>query len=356
MATFHHIATDGWSMAIFFRELVVLYGDFAAGRTPSLPELPLRYADWAVWQRQALAGGALDAQLAYWRRAARRRAGAGAARRPPALGGHRRPRRQPACGLSGRSGRPAPRPRGRRGDHPLHRAAGRLHGAPRALSGQDDFAVGLPAAGRNRAADRGADRLLRQHPGGARPAGGRSAVRRLCCGGCATPCWPPRAHQDVPFERLVEELQPERDRRPHPALPGGLHLPGQPARAGADAGARRRAAGRRARGGEVRPHAVGRRERRAPERLDGVPHRPVRSRHRRALAGASARPARGGGGRPSRRLSELPLLSAAERWQLAGEWNATAAPLPRSAACTSWSRPRRRARPTPRRWSPRTGS
>ncbi len=96
MATFHHIATDGWSMAIFFRELAVLYADFAAGRPSSLPELPVRYADWAVWQRQALAGGALDAQLAYWRRQLAGGAGADAARRPAALGGHRRPRRQPA--------------------------------------------------------------------------------------------------------------------------------------------------------------------------------------------------------------------------------------------------------------------
>jgi len=47
----HHIVSDGWTMAVFWRELSVLYGSFCAGRPSPLPELPIQYADFAVWQR-----------------------------------------------------------------------------------------------------------------------------------------------------------------------------------------------------------------------------------------------------------------------------------------------------------------
>ncbi len=297
MATFHHIATDGWSMAIFFRELAVLYADFAAGRPPSLPELPVRYADWAVWQRQALAGGALDAQLAYWRRQ---------------LAG------LPVLAL------PADRPRSAAtGDRGASRVvplpadlAGRLRGLGSgegitvfiALLSGFAAALGAPERpGRSRggphlrraqpAAHRGADRLLRQHPGGARPAGGRPAVRGAAAAGARYRAGRPEA-SGRPLRAAGRGAPAGAGRRPHPALPDRLHLSGQPALAGADAGSRRRAAGRRGGGGEVRPDAVGLRERRAPERLGGVPHRALRSRHRRALDGAPAGAAGDGGGRP----------------------------------------------------------
>ena len=68
LVTFHHIVADGWSMAIFFRELAALYAAFAAGGPSPLPELPIQYADFADWQRRRLAGEHLDRQLDYWRR------------------------------------------------------------------------------------------------------------------------------------------------------------------------------------------------------------------------------------------------------------------------------------------------
>ncbi|HEX2210284.1 MAG TPA: amino acid adenylation domain-containing protein, partial [Longimicrobium sp.] len=67
----HHIVADGWSMSILFRELTALYAAFVQGRTPSLPELPIQYADFAAWQREWLAGEVLERQFAYWRTALR---------------------------------------------------------------------------------------------------------------------------------------------------------------------------------------------------------------------------------------------------------------------------------------------
>jgi amino acid adenylation domain-containing protein len=65
---FHHAVTDGWSMDLFVRELAALYDAFAEGRESPLPDLPIQYADWAAWQRGWLEGGELNRQLAYWRR------------------------------------------------------------------------------------------------------------------------------------------------------------------------------------------------------------------------------------------------------------------------------------------------
>jgi amino acid adenylation domain-containing protein len=64
----HHIASDGWSLGVLFRELTALYEGFAGGDAPSLPELPIQYPDYALWQRESLQGAAMENQLAYWRR------------------------------------------------------------------------------------------------------------------------------------------------------------------------------------------------------------------------------------------------------------------------------------------------
>ena len=66
LITMHHIISDGWSIGVLLRELGVLYNAFIKGDTPSLPELVIQYADFAIWQRQCLAG-CLDRQLSYWK-------------------------------------------------------------------------------------------------------------------------------------------------------------------------------------------------------------------------------------------------------------------------------------------------
>ncbi|HEV2733291.1 MAG TPA: amino acid adenylation domain-containing protein, partial [Longimicrobiaceae bacterium] len=63
----HHIGSDGWSMGVLYRELSALYEAYREGRESPLAELPVQYADYAVWQREQLEGAALERQLAYWR-------------------------------------------------------------------------------------------------------------------------------------------------------------------------------------------------------------------------------------------------------------------------------------------------
>ena len=63
----HHIVSDGWSLGVLYRELGALYGAFAAGEPSPLPELPVQYADYALWQRRWLSGEVLERQLGYWR-------------------------------------------------------------------------------------------------------------------------------------------------------------------------------------------------------------------------------------------------------------------------------------------------
>ncbi|MET0396778.1 MAG: amino acid adenylation domain-containing protein, partial [Longimicrobiaceae bacterium] len=65
--TMHHIVSDGWSKGVLVREVSVIYGALARGEAPVLPELPVQYADYAVWQREWLSGAELEAQLSWWR-------------------------------------------------------------------------------------------------------------------------------------------------------------------------------------------------------------------------------------------------------------------------------------------------
>ncbi|MBW4592770.1 MAG: amino acid adenylation domain-containing protein [Brasilonema angustatum HA4187-MV1] len=66
--TIHHIVSDGWSRGVFVREFAALYEAFSTGKPSPLPELPIQYADFAVWQRQWMQGKVLEAQLAYWKK------------------------------------------------------------------------------------------------------------------------------------------------------------------------------------------------------------------------------------------------------------------------------------------------
>lgn len=67
LLTMHHIASDGWSVGVFMRELERLYAAYAYGRNAGLEALPIQYADYAQWERQWLQGEALEAQLSYWK-------------------------------------------------------------------------------------------------------------------------------------------------------------------------------------------------------------------------------------------------------------------------------------------------
>jgi amino acid adenylation domain-containing protein len=206
----HHAVTDGWSMSILFREMATLYAAFAAGQPSPLADLPVRYADYAAWQRQWLAGDVLGAQLAGWRE---RLAGA------PAL-------------LELPTDRPRPAVQSHRGairtltiEAPLAdavRAAARREGATPFMvllaafqtvlarwSGQDDVVVGTPVAGRTRRETEGLIGLFVNTLALRGDLSGDPAFRELL-GRVRETTLGAYAHQDVPFERLVEALQPER--------------------------------------------------------------------------------------------------------------------------------------------------
>ncbi|HEY2737158.1 MAG TPA: condensation domain-containing protein, partial [Thermoanaerobaculia bacterium] len=149
--TMHHIASDGWSLGILVREVAALYPALAAGRPSPLPELPVQYADFSVWQRSWLSGEVLDGEIAWWRRQL--------AGLPPLL---ELPTDRPRPAVQSFRGatRPVRLPAGlTRQLEALARREGAtlfmvlLAGFQTLLarySGQDDLAVGSPIAGRNR--------------------------------------------------------------------------------------------------------------------------------------------------------------------------------------------------------------
>src|SRR3954447_8569102 len=148
--TIHHIVGDGWSMGILVRELVALYAAAVEGRPSLLPELPIQYADFAVWQRQWLSGEVLEGQIAYWRQ----RLGEVPALELPT--DRPRPAVQTFKGARCRAALPAALSASlaslasQRGSSLFMVLLAAFKLLMSRLSGQADLAVGSPIAGRNR--------------------------------------------------------------------------------------------------------------------------------------------------------------------------------------------------------------
>ncbi|QRN99307.1 amino acid adenylation domain-containing protein [Archangium violaceum] len=227
----HHLATDGWSMGLLVREVSALYAAFLSGAVPSLPEPPVRYVDFSAWQHEWSRGKALASQLAWWRR---QLAGApavlelpGDAPRPPvrSMRGERLPVHLPAA-LS-----EAVRALGRReGVTPFMVLLAAFQTLLHRYSGQEDLCVGSPVAGRPRAELEGLIGLfintlvLRTRVSGTLSFRELLArVREVTHGAYA--------NQDVPFEMLVQELQPARSRSHSPLFQVMLTLLPSPAEA-----------------------------------------------------------------------------------------------------------------------------
>jgi len=213
LLTMHHIVSDGWSIGVLLREVAALYaafdGAFDGGLASPLPDLPVQYPDFAAWQRHWLQGEALERLLAYWRG---HLTGAPPTvelpydRPHPAIQSFRGAMRQQvlparlAASLQTLS---------RRSGATLFMTLLAAFGAVlHRLSGQDDLVVGTPTANRNR---REIEDLigffvntmaLRLRPGG--------SFRALLARTTAS-VLDAQAHQDLPFEKLVEELRPQRD-------------------------------------------------------------------------------------------------------------------------------------------------
>jgi amino acid adenylation domain-containing protein len=206
----HHIVSDGWSMGVLYRELSALYEAYREGGESPLPDLGVQYADYAVWQREQVEGEVLDRQLSYWRA---RLAGA-----PELL---ELPTDYPRPAVQTYRGATVPvelslellerlQALARSEGATLYMT---LLGAFQVLlakySGGDDIVVGSPIAGRTRKEVEGLigffvnTLVLRTDLGG--DPSFREMLRRareVTLGAYE--------HQEVPFERLVAELQPER--------------------------------------------------------------------------------------------------------------------------------------------------
>ena len=207
----HHIASDGWSMGVFVQELAALYNAYSQGKPSLLTPLPIQYADFALWQRQWLQGDVLQTQLSYWLQQLKD---------APAL-------------LSLPTDRPRPSVQTFTGAHQEFALSGELTGKLTELSqqqgvtlfmtllaafdtllyrytGQSDILVGTPIANRNRSEIEGLigffvnTLVIRTDIFGDRSFNELLVrIREVCLGAYA--------HQDLPFEMLVEALQPQRD-------------------------------------------------------------------------------------------------------------------------------------------------
>ena len=206
----HHIVTDGWSMGIFWRELMLLYDAFSSGKPSPLAELPIQYADYAIWQRRWLQGEEIERRISYWNK---QLAGAPSLLDLP-LDATRPPRQtyqggSEALVLAGDLS-DAIQALARQENVSLFMLlTGTFQLLLQRLSGQDDVVIGVPVAGRNRVETEGLigffinTVVLRTDLSG-NPTF-RDLLRRV-----REVVLGAHAHQDLPFEKVVEELHPQR--------------------------------------------------------------------------------------------------------------------------------------------------
>ncbi|MEL6889187.1 MAG: condensation domain-containing protein, partial [Pseudomonadota bacterium] len=238
LLSMHHIVSDGWSMGILARELTALYQAFALGQPDPLPELEIQYADYSVWQRDTFQGAELDDALSYWR---------DKLRDLPQLDLPTDKPRPDTASFKGAAHLVDLGPR----LSAAARAAGRASDATPFMvlltafaivmarrSGQDDLAIGAPIAGRTQPEIEGLIGFFVN-----------SLVFRINATGAPTfaellervrdTCLDAYQHQELPFERLVEEINPSRDPSRNPLFQITFQLVNAPtlgASGGGDAG------------------------------------------------------------------------------------------------------------------------
>jgi amino acid adenylation domain-containing protein/non-ribosomal peptide synthase protein (TIGR01720 family) len=328
LLSMHHIISDGWSMGVLIREVSLLYGAFSQGRPSPLAELPVQYADYAHWQREWLSGERLAKQVAYWKD----RLGGLAPVLPL-------PTDRPRPAVPAHRGAAEPVVLSEEVSEGLRRlsrhAGGTLYMALLAgfaallgrSAGEEDVVMGSPTAGRMRSELEGLIGFFANTLVMRTDLSGNPTVEELL-GRVREGTLGAYAHQELPFERLVEELQPERSLSHHPLFQvlfilqntpeEGLDLPGLSIRPLADDSSVSKLdlllsmheAGGRVRGTLEYDSELF--ERATIRRMLG---------HLEALLAGMAAD-------PKSRPMALPLLSGAERHQMLAEWNATEVEVP----------------------------
>ncbi|HEX8129281.1 MAG TPA: amino acid adenylation domain-containing protein, partial [Pyrinomonadaceae bacterium] len=328
LLTIHHIASDGWSMGVLVREVVALYEKLSAGEAPQLPELPVQYADFAHWQREWFRGEVLETQLNYWKQQ---------------LGGDLPVLELPAD-------RPRPAMQTFRGASKFVTFPSELLEALKVLSqqesvtlymtllaafqtllhrytGETDIIVGSVIANRNRVEIEEligffVNTMVQRTDLSGNPSVREllSRVRDVSLGAYA--------HQDLPFEGLVEELQPKRDMSHSPIFQVAFVLQNAPMPALEVAGLKLNLLDIESKTAkydlsvllEETEHGLKGLFEYNTDLFDASTIERFIS-HYRILLEAVAR-------NPDARLADLPLLAEGERRQLLSEWNDTRAPFP----------------------------
>jgi len=229
LLTMHHVISDGWSCGVLLRELGALYTAFRKGRPSPLPELPIQYADFTLWERKWLKGERLDSHLNYWKHHLK---GAATLQLPT-------DRARPAVQTFRGAWEFAVFPEASTKElEALSRREGAtlfmtLLAAFKVLlhryTGQDDVVVGTPIANRNRPEIEGLigffiNSLVMRTDVSGNPSF-RELLRRV-----REIALDAYEHQDLPFERLVDELEPERDLSRNPLFQVAFSLQDVPMR------------------------------------------------------------------------------------------------------------------------------
>jgi amino acid adenylation domain-containing protein len=236
LLTMHHIASDGWSLGVIRRELAQLYEAYLSNESSPLPELPIQYGDFAHWQRSNLSGEVLESRLAYWRKQL-----SGQLQPLELPCDHPRPTVQSYKGRTRRSYLSADLVQNLKAIG-LHESATffmTLLAVFKTLmyryTEQEDLLVGTPTAGRDRAETEGligffVNTIVLRTDLSGNPTF-RELLRRVRDVSVGA-----FAHQDLPFEKLAAEINPERNRSRTPlfqtlfalqsASSGTIELPG----------------------------------------------------------------------------------------------------------------------------------
>jgi amino acid adenylation domain-containing protein len=338
LLTMHHIISDGWSMGVLVKEIAGLYEAIANGAKPveaqaALEQLPIQYADYAVWQRESLRGAVLERQLSYWKEQLQDAA--------------------PVLELP--TDKPRPLVQSFKGERESFELSADLSAGLRELSrtegvtlfmtllaafqvllwrysGQADISIGTPVAGRTQLETEGLigffvnTLVLRTEVSGEESFRELlQRVREVALGGYS--------HQEVPFEKLVEELQPERELSRSPLFQVMFALQNMPREELALSElelSTMGVVGRTAKfdltltvmeqGGELMVTLEYN-----SELFEAETIRRLGAHYQVLLAGAVAD--------PEQRVGRMELLAEEERWQLLHEWNATAVRYEKEELC-----------------------